>query len=82
MADELLLLDIYPAGEKPISGVSSETLADEIRSHLPNVTLVNDDDLEQKLNSIIHDGDVILMQGAGSVGQLAMNIMQQLRASA
>ena len=30
-ADVLVLLDIYPAGEKPIEGVTSDVLAEKIR---------------------------------------------------
>lgn len=81
-ADELLLLDIYPAGEHPIPGVSSEALANEIRQKFPNVTLVSESNLEQSLNLLVNDGDVILMQGAGSIGQLALSLMHALQESA
>ena len=76
MADELLLLDIYPAGEAAIPGISSEQLASIIRQHDINVTLVTEQNMEQYLNQLVIDGDVVLMQGAGSIGQLAMNLMQ------
>lgn len=75
MADQLLLLDIYAAGEQAIPGVTSAHLAQEIEITHSNVTLVNEQNLEQTLNNLIADGDVILMQGAGSIGQLAMNLM-------
>ena len=76
MSDELLLLDIYSAGETPIPGVSSEVLAREIQKHASNVTLVTEQNLDQHLNKLVVDGDVILMQGAGSIGQLATNLMR------
>lgn len=82
LADELLLLDIYSAGEKGIPGVTSEALAKEISATFPNVTLVNENNLEQTLDQMIHDGDVILMQGAGNIGQMAVNLMQKFRESA
>ncbi|WP_412754030.1 UDP-N-acetylmuramate--L-alanine ligase [Legionella londiniensis] len=82
LADELLLLDIYSAGESPISGVSSAQLADEIRLEFPNVTLVSEANLEQALEEKVSDGDVILMQGAGSIGQMAINLTQKIRESA
>lgn len=82
LSDELLLLDIYSAGETIIPGVSSESLAKEIRCHLPRVTLVNEQNLEQVLDSLIVDEDVILMQGAGSIGQMAVNLMQTMRETA
>ncbi len=76
MADELLLLDIYPAGESPIPGISSDVLAKAINQYSSNVTLVTELNLDDCLNQLVKDGDVILMQGAGSIGQLATNLMQ------
>ncbi|PJD95888.1 MAG: UDP-N-acetylmuramate--L-alanine ligase [Legionella sp.] len=77
MSDELLLLDIYSAGESAIPGVSSDSLAQEIREKDKRVTMVNENSLKAKLDEFIKDGDVILMQGAGSVGQIALNLMKQ-----
>ena len=76
MSDQLLLLDIYPAGEEPIPGVSSEQLANEIRQHGIHVSVVTESNVEQQLNQLVVDGDVVLMQGAGNIGQLATNLMQ------
>ena len=79
MADELLLLDIYSAGESPIPGINSELLAKEINQHASNVTLVTEQNLVNYLDKLVLDGDVILMQGAGSIGQLAQHLMQTVR---
>lgn len=76
MADELLLLDIYSAGEPSIPGITSEQLANEIRQYGTLVTLVTEQTLEHHLNQVVCDGDVVLMQGAGSVGQLAANLIK------
>lgn len=76
LSDELLLLDIYSAGEIAIPGVTSESLADEIRSKDRRVTMVNEQSLKTVLDNCIIDGDVILMQGAGSIGQMAVNLMK------
>jgi UDP-N-acetylmuramate--alanine ligase len=77
MADELLLFDIYSAGEKAIPGVTSEKLAQDIRMQDKRVTLVSEGSLKSKLDNFIKDGDVILMQGAGSIGQIAQNLMNK-----
>jgi len=77
LADELLLLDIYSAGETAIPGISSEVLAREISINFPNVTLVNEQNLEQHLDRLIRDGDIILMQGAGNIGQVAVNLVKK-----
>jgi UDP-N-acetylmuramate--alanine ligase len=82
LADELLLLDIYAAGEQAIPGLTSETLLQKISENRPNARLVTDQNLMQTLDELIRDGNVILMQGAGSIGQLALNLMQSVRESA
>jgi UDP-N-acetylmuramate--alanine ligase len=67
--DKLLLLEIYPASEKPIPGVSGQSLAQGIRQ-------VSDTDVEyvpdmpsllEKLRTELHGGDLLLTLGAGSV---------------
>ena len=78
LSDELLLLDIYSAGENAIPGITSESLAREIRTKDKRVTMVNEDSLKAKLDEFIKDGDVILMQGAGNIGQMAVNLMKKV----
>lgn len=82
LADELLLFDIYSAGEQPIAGITSELMATKIKVNYPKVTLVNELNLEATLDALILDGDVILMQGAGNIGQIAVNLMQTIKESA
>lgn len=78
LSDELLLLDIYAAGEKPIEGINSSLLLEQIQHSQQNhAKLVTKESLEGDLNQLIRDGDVILMQGAGNIGQMALNLMQQ-----
>ncbi|CEK11897.1 UDP-N-acetylmuramate--L-alanine ligase [Legionella hackeliae] len=76
LSDELLLMDIYSAGEQAIPGLSSESLLTQISQQQPNARLVNDKNLTQVLDELITDDSVILMQGAGNIGQLALNLMQ------
>lgn len=77
LADELLLFDIYSAGEPEIVGISSEILANAIDTRGTAVTLVNEKTLAEHLNKLVREGDVILMQGAGSISQLANQLMQK-----
>ena len=76
LGDELLLFDIYSAGESPIVGISSELLANAIETRGSSVTLVNQETFIGHLDQMVREGDVILMQGAGSIGQLANQLMQ------
>lgn len=79
MADELLLFDVYAAGEKAIPGVNSESIVKKMGSHSAKVVLISEQTLEAQLDKVIQEGDVILMQGAGNIGQLAINLAQQPR---
>lgn len=76
MGDELLLLDIYSAGENPIEGAASKDLLSKININEKQASLICEETLLNKLDSLVNDGDVILLQGAGSVGQIAVNLMQ------
>jgi UDP-N-acetylmuramate--alanine ligase len=69
LADLVVLADIYPAGEEPIDGISSETLADAIgrRGHRHVVYGGNMRAAVEHLVAEVRDGDVVLTLGAGSV---------------
>jgi UDP-N-acetylmuramate--alanine ligase len=80
LADQVLLFDIYPAGEAEIQGINSQTLAQQVNVRMENqVRLVSSQTIEHELASLIQDGDAILMQGAGSIGQMALNLLQKTK---
>ncbi len=81
-ADDVLLLDIYSAGEAIIAGVTSSELREQISKNHSSVNLVTEKNLAETLDKLVSDDSVILMQGAGNIGQLALNLMQELRESA
>ncbi|WP_299778062.1 UDP-N-acetylmuramate--L-alanine ligase [uncultured Formosa sp.] len=62
--DEVLLLDIYPARELPIEGVTSKWLLGKIKNE--NKELVSKSDLISKI--LASDADVIITMGAGDIG--------------
>jgi UDP-N-acetylmuramate--alanine ligase len=68
---DLLLCDVYPAGEQPISGATGQALCQAIRVRgASNPVFVADiDDLASVLAPMVEDGDVILAMGAGSIGK-------------
>jgi UDP-N-acetylmuramate--alanine ligase len=73
---ELVLLPIYPAGEAPIAGVTSERLAEEIRAKgTTSVQLAGDFSEAARLAAaVIRPGDLFVTIGAGDVhrvGELA-----------
>jgi UDP-N-acetylmuramate--alanine ligase len=70
--DELLLLDVYAAGEDEIPGISSQNLCISIdnRSTLKPIYVEHIEIVPILLNDLVRDDDMVLTQGAGSVSQL------------
>ncbi len=65
----VLLTEIYPAGEKPIPGVSGESLAQGMRQvcSTPVRYYQTLDALTAELDQVLQAGDVLLTLGAGSI---------------
>lgn len=81
-ADRLFLLDIYPAGEAPIPGVSSAALAQAISDHGHHaVSYVQDrGGLARLLAGEAHAGDVVIALGAGDVNRVLPDVEALLKA--
>ena len=68
--DNLILMEIYAANEKPIDNISSEAITLEIKKYNDNVLLINNkEDLAKSLDDIIEDNDILLTMGAGNISQ-------------
>jgi UDP-N-acetylmuramate--alanine ligase len=80
-ADEIVLTDIYSAGETPISGVTVEALADAVRAAGPAALHVVKtlDDLPAAVARLARSGDLVITLGAGSIGTVADRILAELR---
>lgn len=74
-ADELMLLDIYPAREQPIPGVDSQMLLDKVESK--NKRLISKQDLVKSIDE--REYDVLLMVGAGDLDLLIPEMEQKFR---
>ncbi len=74
--DELLLLDIYPARELPIKGVTSEWLLGKIDSE--HKKIVNKDKVYQEIEN--SDSKVVVMIGAGDIGVLIEEVTKKILA--
>ncbi len=68
-ADVVVLLPIYPAGEKEIPGVSSRLIYDHMRRlGYENVRMVDGlEEAAKTVKALAREGDVVLLQGAGNV---------------
>jgi UDP-N-acetylmuramate--alanine ligase len=80
--DALLLLPVYPAGEEPIGGADSKSLARAIRARgaVEPVLVEELDELPEVLGNILRADDVVLTLGAGSIGSAAIALPEALRA--
>ena len=72
--DELILLDIYPARELPIEGVNSKWLLNKI--NLENKQLSSKNNLVT--NILKSDAQIIVMMGAGDIGELVSKVKENL----
>lgn len=76
--DVLLLLDVYSAGEKPIPGADGNALCEAV-SNLGKISprfVANIELLPELAKTILQDGDILLIQGAGSIGTIAAKIVK------
>jgi|UniRef100_UPI004049804E UDP-N-acetylmuramate--alanine ligase len=75
LADEVIVLEIYAASEKPIAGISSETIVEKMThgKFIPNFI-----DAVDAVVKSAKPGDVVITLGAGDVSSLAPIIVEEL----
>ena len=80
--DVLLLLEVYAAGEAPVSGADSTDICRSIRARGGvDPLLVKDmDELVATLNNVLLDDDLLLTLGAGDIGRMASELPMRLEA--
>ena len=76
--DVLILLDVYAAGEAPIAGADSRSLARSIRNlgKVDPIFVADHAQLPEIMDQVLQDGDLILAQGAGNVSRLSRNLVE------
>lgn len=72
--DNLVLLDIYPAREKPLPGVTSGLIFDKVR--LENKIMCSKDELTKVMANM--PADVVITMGAGSIDTMVEPVMNVL----
>jgi UDP-N-acetylmuramate--alanine ligase len=79
-ADSLIVLDIYPASEQPIEGITGEALASRIREKGSRQIeyAASFEDAVALAAANAREGDLILTLGAGSVSQLGPMVVEKL----
>lgn len=72
-ADAVLLTEVYAAGEAPIVAADGRSLARAIRvaGKVEPLFVDTSQELPQAIVDMAQDGDVVIVMGAGSIGQVA-----------
>ena len=76
--DQLLLLEVYAAGEKPIVGADSRSLARSLRLRGVEPILIDpvEGNLANAMQTVLQANDLLLTQGAGNVGAISIELAQ------
>ncbi|MBV8476468.1 MAG: UDP-N-acetylmuramate--L-alanine ligase [Acidobacteria bacterium] len=79
-ADHLIVVDIYPAGEQPMQGVTAELLVEQIRrqGHRAVCYARSFEEASMVAISKAREGDLLLTLGAGNVYQVAPMILEKI----
>ena len=80
-ADVVALIDVFPAGEMPIPGVTSKMLADRIEARHPGKPVhyvAERASLMERLDEIVRPGDLLITMGAGDVTTVGPDYLEHL----
>ncbi len=84
LADVVFILDIYPAGEAPIEGITTPALVEKIKSfgHKNAIYAPNFEMIEAYIAANAAQEDAIVVMGAGSVTKLSDTLSQRFSRTA
>ena len=79
-ADVAIVLEVYAAGEDPIAGADGRAIARAVRTRgaVEPVFVESLDELQPVLESVLADGDLVLLMGAGDIGAYATGLADLL----
>jgi UDP-N-acetylmuramate--alanine ligase len=79
--DQLILLEVYSAGEEVIAGADSRALSRSIRNRgkVDPIFVEQHEQINEVLKEIIKEGDILLTLGAGNVGAIGAGIFDLFR---
>lgn len=83
LADAVFILDIYPASELPIPGITGETIVEEIRAHEGDrIKVFSTPDratAHLAIGNFLKAGDLVLTLGAGNVHEIGTRLAADLQ---
>lgn len=81
LADMVIFMDVYPAGETPVPGVTGKTFVDVIETvgHHPNIHYVpRRIKVIPELTELLQPGDLLITMGAGDVTAIGPQLLGEL----
>ncbi len=80
-ADLVFISDVYPASEKPIEGISGQTIVDAMKLHgdIPAIYLPNLATAHHTVGNALQTGDLLITLGAGNVHEAGTRIAADLK---
>ena len=77
LADQVLLLDVYPAGENLIIGATTNDLAESIKKlgKTKLTILGTEQNLQQNIDAFLQKNDILLATGAGSISAMVKRLL-------
>jgi UDP-N-acetylmuramate--alanine ligase len=80
IADKIILMDIYPAREKPIEGVTSKLIYDELEKiNSSSIYVSSREEIKNNLLKDLKAEDIIVFQGAGDITGLCDEFIKELK---
>ena len=78
-SDVLIVAPIYPAREKPISGISGKLISEAaIQSGHSNARYVeSNDNIVEEITKVAKPGDIVITMGAGNIYQFGEKFLEE-----
>ena len=78
-ADQVIITDIYAAGEKPIPGVSSENIYKAANNIGCNAMYIHScNEIENYLLNNVRENDLVITMGAGDIWKVGQRLLEKL----
>ena len=83
-AEAVLVTDIYPAGEKPIPGVTAQTIIDRIEAtgRVDVRYAKSFEEMTDEIAARVRDGDMVITMGAGDIYKAGDMLLKKLKSPA
>ncbi|MFK7851984.1 MAG: UDP-N-acetylmuramate--L-alanine ligase [Akkermansiaceae bacterium] len=80
-ADQVFVSDIYPASEKPIPGITGQTIVDAMEKHgdIPASFLQDFNSAHHAVGNNLNSGDLLITLGAGNIHEVGNRISSDLK---